>query len=471
MRVLGAEVGVALKVHIRTYGCQMNERDSEAVAALLQRSGYELTRDEDKADVVIVNTCSVRAKAEEKALGKLGLLAASRRERPGRIVGAMGCMVQRMGKGIPDKIRGLDFAVGTHRFSAIPEVLDAVRHAGGPIVDVGETQRAGDSLEDHLEGGVSAFVNILHGCNRRCTYCVVPAVRGMEWSRPAAEIVREVRALVASGVKEVTLLGQSVMSYGRAHAVWDERESSPRGFYEPLPRLLEALDGIEGLERIRFTSGHPSGCTEELARAMAELPSVCEHLHLPVQSGSDRVLEMMGREYTSDGYRAAVRRLRAAVPQLALTTDVIVGFPTETWDDFERTRAFMEEMGFDNAFIFKYSPRPGTRAAEWKDDVPASEKLRRNHMLLEDQDRRGLRINGALVGTTVEVLVEGVSLRDPARWCGRTRTNKIVVFEPRGWIHPGDRVRVNVERVMAQTLYASTVGSEVPEPAGRLAHV
>ena len=443
------------RIHIKTYGCQMNERDSEAVGALLSRHGFRLVPDEASADIILVNTCSVRGKAEDKALGKLRLVVASKVMSPGRRVGAMGCMVQRLGTQIVKRVRGLDFAVGTHRLSALPAVIEAVCAGHGPVVDTGDAETEVEALTGHAGGSLSAFVNILLGCDRRCAYCIVPTVRGHEWSRPADSVLNEIGALAGQGCREITLLGQSVMNYGRKNPVWPEGYRSPRGFTEPLPRLLEAVAGIRGLSRIRFTSGHPSGCSDELARAMAELPAVCNHLHLPVQSGSDAVLGRMRRGYTADGYLAAVRRLRAAVPALALTTDVIVGFPGETAEDFEATRRLMEEAQFDNAFIFKYSPREGTPAAEWPDDVTDDEKLRRNHVLLADQDRRGQRLNEACVGRVVEVLAEGPSLRNAARWAGRSGSNKIVIFDPRGGMQAGDIVRVAVERVGPQVLYGT----------------
>jgi tRNA-2-methylthio-N6-dimethylallyladenosine synthase len=452
----------ALTVHIKTYGCQMNERDSEALGVLLGQHGYRLAADEDAADVLIVNTCSVRGKAEDKASGKLGLMVAAKREHPGRIVGAVGCMVQRVGEEMLRRVRGLDFAVGTHRLSALPAVIDAVRAGRGPVVEAGERPDESNVLTGHEAGQVSAFVNILLGCDRHCAYCIVPAVRGREWNRPADGILRELSALAEAGMKEVTLLGQSVMSYGRANAVWPAGHVSPRGFQEPLPRLLEAASAIPGLARIRFTSGHPSGCTAELARAMAELAPVCDHLHMPAQSGSDRILKAMRRGYSAEDYLEAVRRLRAAVPTLALTTDVIVGFPGETGEDFEATRRLMEAARFDNAFIFKYSPREGTPAAALTDDVPAAEKLRRNHVLLKDQDRRGLEINMGLVGRKVTVLAEGPSLRNAARWAGRTTTNKIVVFEPRPATKAGGIVAARIEKAGPQTLYGAVVGENEP---------
>ncbi len=448
-----------MKICIITYGCQMNERDSERVAVFLCRRGFVLTRRESEADIIIVNTCSVRERAEHKALGKLRLLVASKKDCPDRIVGAVGCMVQRLGHDILRQVRGLDFAVGTYQLARVPDILDIVMTGRRPVIDIAETGGREDQ-DAHAAGQVKAYVSILCGCNRRCAYCVVPRVRGAEWSRPAADIIEEIKQLVRDGVKEVTLLGQSIMSYGRANQVWAAGYRSPRGFTEPLPRLLEALQEIPGLQRIRFTSSHPSGCTPELIRAMTELPSVCEHLHLPVQSGSDRILSRMYRGYSTADYRDAVRRLRAVLPGVAITTDIIVGFPDETLDDFEMTRAMITEIGFDNAFVFKYNPRPDTPAARWPDNVPEDEKLRRNHVLLDDQNRCCLALNQALVGREMEVLVEGKSRRNAARWTGRTRTNKIVLMETTPGVRRGDMIAVCINQAKIQTLYGSVKTNE-----------
>ena len=444
-----------MRFHIRTYGCQMNERDSESVSSLLPQHGYTPARDEHEADIVIVNTCSVRGKAEDKALGKLRLLVCSKDEHAGRTVGAIGCMAQRLKEEIFRRVPGLDFALGPQRLFRLPEILERVLAGHGPILDVEEGDGQVCDLSGHVRGAVSGFVNILFGCDRRCSYCVVPFVRGRERSRSASEILEEIRTMAGGGTREVTLLGQSVMSYGRRNPVWPTDSVSPRGFSEPLPRLLEAVSRIDGIYRIRFTSGHPSGCTPELAQAMVEVPAVCEHLHLPLQSGSDRVLKMMRRGYTVDEYRRAVDRIRKAVPCLAVSTDIIVGFPSETSADYEATVRLCDEIGFDNAFIFKYSPRPNTTAAEWVDDIPFEEKLRRNKALLVRQDERSLRINEGLNNSVQEVLVEGPSLRDPERWAGRTRTNKIVIFHPAEGIAAGDPVRVRIDRVRPQTLYGT----------------
>lgn len=439
---------------IHTYGCQMNVRESEAAARALLDAGLTQAPDEAAADVVIVNTCSVRGKAEDKALGKLGLLCASKRERPGRVVGVMGCMAQRMGGELFKRLPRLDFAIGTRCAERVAPAVEAALH-GGTTLALRDLHERPDAPSGHVPGGFSAFVTILLGCNRRCAYCIVPDVRGDEWSRPARDVLAEVWALAAQGVREVTLLGQSIMNYGLRTPAFDADDPpSPGGYTLPFPRLLEAVAAIPGIARIRFTSGHPAGVTDELVRLFRAEPKLCRHLHLPVQSGSDAVLARMRRGYTCAGYLAAVARLREAVPDLALTTDVIVGFPGETEADFQATRTLMEEARFDNAFIFKYSPRPGTLSATWEDDVPEAEKARRNQILLGDQDVRGAHLNQALVGTTQRVLAEGPSLRNKAKWSGRTSGNKIVVFDPPPGLRPGDFLDLAITRAAPQTLYA-----------------
>lgn len=435
----------------------MNVRDSESVEAMLLERGLERAELESDADIFIVNTCSVRGKAEDKALGKLGVMVKEKQNSTVKIIGVMGCMAQRLQDDVFKKVKGLDFAIGTYCFSKIYDVIEEVKSGYGPVLEVGENNDAENALTGHTAGASSAFVNILFGCNRRCSFCVVPHVRGRERSRTGASILSEVKCIAGDGIREVTLLGQSVMAYGKSGDVWLADYQSPRGYLEPLPRLLEAVSGIDGIKRVRFTSGHPCGCTDELVKSMAELPEVCEYMHIPLQSASDRILKLMRRGYTLEEYRAAVDKLRNAMPDIALSTDIIVGFPTESSDDFLATRQFMEEIRFDNAFIFKYSPRPGTSAAEMEDDVDAVEKLTRNKLLLDDQDRRSMIVNRGLVGSSVQVMAEGVSLRNTERWSGRTRTNKIVVFEPVDGMKEGDLVQVCIERAMAQTVYGRIV--------------
>ena len=446
-----------MKFHIKTYGCQMNERDSESLACLLERKGYTRADSEKGADIVVVNTCSVRGKAEEKALGKLGLLVSGKKKGERLAVGAIGCMVERIGADIFNKIPGLDFAGGTRRISDIPDIIREALNRGGQIIFTGESPEGiggSDELSGHREDKVSAFVNILPGCERFCSYCIVPSVRGREIGRQAAHVIAETRRLAESGVKEITLLGQSVLDYGRRNRVWPDGDSvSGAPFTEPFARLLKEVAAVPGIERVRFTSSHPSGCTVELAGVMADTREVCEHIHLPLQSGSDRILRMMRRGYSTGDYWRAVERLKKRMPDLAVTTDIIVGFPSETEKDFLETLEMMGKIAFDNAFIFKYSPRPGTRAAEWEDDVPAVVKMERNRILLQDQDARTLRINRSYVGKQVEVLVAGKSTRNVSRWSGRTRLNKIAVFEPVPEVAPGNLVNVGIDRITAQCLY------------------
>ena len=408
----------------------MNVRDSEAVEALLLAAGHEKAVGEADADLVIVNSCTVRQKAEEKAVGKAGYLCST-----GKVVGLMGCAVKRMGEQVFARLPKLDFAVGPRRFGLIPRLLERIAAGERRILEVGDDDvpLGLDAHPDIARAGTSAqfqsYVTVLLGCDNRCSYCIVPDVRGHEYSRPAREVIAEVRCLAERGVKEVCLLGQSVLRYGVRNRAWAEDEPNPHGYTEAFPRLLAALNEIPCLERIRFTSAHPKGCTDELVRVYRECPKVCRHLHLPVQSGSDRILAEMGRHYTRAEYLAAVRRLRVFDPEFAVTTDVIVGYPGETEADFEATRSLMEEAEFDNAFVFKYSPRPGTRSATLEDDVPTAEKERRNQVLLADQETRGLRRNEALVGTVREVMVEGPSKRNRARWSGRDSGNRIVVWD------------------------------------------
>ena len=439
-----------MKFLIHTYGCQMNVRDSEAVEALMVAAGHEIASSEEDAQLVIVNSCTVRQKAEEKAVGKAGNMIAA-----GKIVGLMGCAVKRMGEDVFKRLPKLDFAVGPRMFGMIPRIVASLGE-NRPRLFLGDGNSVPAGMDAHPPvrrsgtfAEVQSYVTVLLGCDNRCSYCIVPDVRGHEYSRPAREILAEVRCLAEGGVKEICLLGQSVLRYGARNEAWPG-ENVPAA--SAFVRLLRELDGIEGIERIRFTSAHPSGCTEELVSVYRDCPKVCRHLHLPVQPGSDRILKEMGRRYTREEYLAAVRRLRELDGEFALTTDVIVGYPGEREEDFEATRSLMEEAGFDNAFIFNYSPRPGTRSAALEDDVPKEEKERRDQVLLADQERRGQERNSRLVGSVREVMVEGPSKRNPQRWSGRDGGNRIVVWDRVGDERIGQLRKIRVVEAHPQTL-------------------
>ncbi len=366
------------KFFIKTYGCQMNERDSEQVAHSLLERGYEAVANESEADVVLLNTCSVRDMADQKALGKMGMMGQLAKRRPEVVFGFLGCMAQARGDALFSGLPHLDLVVGTQKFHRVADYVEELlekkrfRRMDDPRFSISDTAEEAGSQETIREQQLAprqatAFVSIMQGCNMHCTFCIVPRTRGAERSRTIDEIVREVRELVARGVKEVTLLGQIVNLYGRHEFPIVDGKS-------PFVQLLEAVHAVDGLERLRFTSPHPIGFREDLLRALAELPKLAEHVHLPLQSGSDRILKAMHRPYTAQKYETLVGRIRQAQPEVAITTDVIVGFPGEDEDDYARTRELVERLQFDNAFIFRYSTRAGTPAADSLDQIPESVK-------------------------------------------------------------------------------------------------
>jgi tRNA-2-methylthio-N6-dimethylallyladenosine synthase len=456
-------------VFIKTYGCQMNERDSEAVAAQLLAKGYSLAKSEAAADVVLLNTCSVRDLAEQKAMNKMKNLAGTaRKNRPDQILGYLGCMAQSRGQELIDKLPDVDLVLGTQKFHRAAEYLDELLSGRREkIVDVAAEARSEATIREHLLNGsaktsVSAFVSIMQGCNQHCTFCIVPATRGEERSRTIPDIVAECRELVARGVREITLLGQIVTSYGRREKSdeWQvardagdmplvTRHPSP---VTPFVQLLDAIHEIDGLERIRFTSPHPKGYGDDLVEAYARLPKLCENAHLPVQSGSDRILKLMHRGYTREKFLGIVEKLRRARPGIGITTDIIVGFPGETEEDFELTLSLCREVQFDNAYIFKYSPRRDTPAAEMLDQVPQKIREERNERLLSLVNEIAARKYDAFIGRQVEILVEGPSKKNTARYTGRTRCNRIVLFDGSAR-HQGQLMDLKIERTGSFTLY------------------
>ena len=465
-------------VFIKTYGCQMNERDSEAVAAQLVAKGYTLAASEHLADVVLLNTCSVRDNAEQTALGKMAaVIGDAKKNRPGQIFGFMGCMAQSRGKELIDRLPDVDLVLGTQKFHRAADYLDELL-AGKrqQIVDTAEEQGSEGTIKEHLLNGaakdkaVTAFVSIMQGCNQYCTFCIVPYTRGEERSRSIPDIVAECRLLVAQGVKEITLLGQIVTSYGKrssadqlngragsplpavSQMTADGADGVPRPTGSAFVQLIEAVHQIDGLERIRFTSPHPKGYGDDLVAAYARLPKLVESAHLPLQSGSDRVLKLMHRGYTRARYLEIIRKLRAARPGIGLTSDIIVGFPGETEEDFAQTLSLCREVEFDNAYLFKYSSRKDTPAAAMPDQLPESLIEERHARLLDLINEIGKRRYEAYVGKPVQILVEGPSKKNSARMTGRTRCNKIVVFDG-GERHRGQLMDVRITRVGSFTLY------------------
>ncbi|HWB60783.1 MAG TPA: tRNA (N6-isopentenyl adenosine(37)-C2)-methylthiotransferase MiaB [Chthoniobacteraceae bacterium] len=453
------------KVFIKTYGCQMNERDSEQVAQMLVARGYELTPREEEADVVLLNTCSVRDMAEQKAIGKMGMLGNLRKKKPELVFGFLGCMAQSRGAELVRDVAHVDLVVGTQKFHRVADHVDEIfrrkREARMDderfsIVDVGEETESQETIRDHVleERQATAFVSIMQGCNMHCTFCIVPYTRGGERSRRIGEIVAEVQGLAARGVKEVTLLGQIVNLYGRHEFPVVEGKS-------PFVQLIEAVHEVGGIERIRFTSPHPIGYKDDLIRAFTYLPKLVEHVHLPVQSGSDRILKAMHRTYTAAKYLKLAEKIRAARPGIAITTDIIVGFPGETEEDYRQTCELVRQVEFDNAFIFRYSKRRDTPAAEMDGQLEESVKEARNKDLLALVDEFAHRKNAELVGRNVEVLCEGPSKTNAERLSGRTRTNKIVVFGG-SERHIGQLFDVRVTRSSGFTLYGdpAIIGDE-----------
>ena len=433
----------------------MNERDSEAVAAQLMAKGYAVAPDEAQADVILLNTCSVRDAAEQKAINKMEtLIGQTRKRNPDTVLGFMGCMAQSRGAELVDQLPDVDLVLGTQKFHRAGEYLeDLLDGRRDKVVDTDEEQGSEGAIREHLLSAqseakaVTAFVSIMQGCNQFCTFCIVPYTRGRERCRSIEDIVAECRGLVENGVREVTLLGQIVNSYGK-------REIGVKDGKSAFVQLIESVHEIDGLERIRFTSPHPKGYGDDLVDAYVRLPKLMENAHLPVQSGSDRMLKLMHRGYTRERFLELVGKLRAAKPEMGVGTDIIVGFPGETEEDFEETLKLCREVEFDNAFLFKYSRRRDTPAAEMPDQLPEELIEERHARLLEAVDEIRVRKLNDYVGHRMEILVEGPSRRNAARLEGRTRCNKIVVFEG-GERFVGQVMDVEIESASPTTLYGN----------------
>ena len=409
------------KIFIETYGCQMNQLDSDLILSRMEAQGYAPTEVREEADVILFNTCSVREHAEERALSNAGLVRRLKKDRPDLVVGIVGCMAQNKQDRLFRQLPHVQLIVGPRHMGAIPRLVEEIRKSGQRRIAVADFD---DEFIDGAEAMQSrasrahAYVKAMEGCDLSCTFCIVPTTRGAEVSRPPERIVEEVRRLAAEGTVEITLLGQTVNSYGKGL-----KPSCDLG------GLLRRVSEVDGIRRIRFITSHPSFVRPSLVEALRDLPKVCKYLHIPVQSGSNRILKAMRRGYTVERYLEICDTLRAEVEGIEIASDFIVGFPGETAEDFDRTVALMERVRFQNSFVFKYSPRPGTDAASLADDVPEEEKKRRNQVLLDVQERLSLDHNRRLIGRRMEILVEGPSKRDPKRQTGRTDTHQIVNFE------------------------------------------
>ena len=410
---------MARRVYIETFGCQMNEVDSARMMALLGKAEYRPADSLSDADLVLLNTCSIREKADQKIYSALGHLRRWKRGREGRLVAVGGCLAQQEGPALRERAPHVDIVFGTHSIARLPDLLRLAEGCGAPVsVDLSGDTSHWEVLPYLADGAASAMVTVMQGCDNFCAYCIVPHVRGREISRPSAEIVGEVRELTERGVCEVVLLGQNVNSYGNK-----EGEI-------PFPELLRRISRVRGIRRIRFLTSHPRDLDRETIGLFSEIDTLCPHIHLPIQAGSERILASMGRGYTRKEYLGKIRDLRMAMPGIAFSSDFIVGFPGETEEDFQDTLSVMEEVRYDSSFSFRFSPRRGTRAAEMSGSVAPEEASERLHRLQALQDRHTRDRLAACVGKAMEVLVEGKSAKDPSRLCGRTPCNKTVNFSP-----------------------------------------
>jgi len=429
-------------VFIETYGCQMNVSDSELIAGVLAARGYRAVESPELADVILLNTCAIREHAEARVAQRVRQLISSRRGKDRRVrIGLAGCMAQHHRERLLDVVPGLDFIVGPDAYRRLPDLLEA----DSPVADVRlDRAEVYDDLTPARGRGVRAWLTIMRGCNRFCTFCVVPYVRGRERSLPATVLLDESRRIASDGYKEIVLLGQTVNAY--------------RDGDTDFGALLRLIAAVPGIERIRFTSPHPADMTDSAIEAMRDCEKICPYLHLPLQSGSDRMLREMDRGHTIKQYLDLVDRLRGVIPDLALSTDIIVGYPGETDDDFEQTSRIMANVGYDHAFLFKYSRREGTRAYRLEETVSANEKTRRLERLIAEQEERAARLHRSLVGHRTAVLVEAPARRQPDWMSGKNPQFKTVVFFPTS-ARPGDIVEVSIESTTSHTLKGRQLGT------------
>lgn len=430
-------------VYLQTYGCQMNENDSEKLAGMLMEMGYIMSGKQEDSELIIYNTCCIRENAELKVYGHLGALKKLKRQRPDLKIAVCGCMMQQpeVVEHIGSKYRQVDIVFGTHNLHRFPELLHRALESDENIIDISDSEgRIAEGLPIERKEGVKAWVTVMYGCNNYCSYCIVPYVRGRERSRTVQDIVDEAAMLGRQGFREITLLGQNVNSYGK------DLEDA-----ESFAKLLRRLDKLEGIERVRFMTSHPKDLSDELIDAIRDCGKVCNHLHLPIQSGSSRILEKMNRKYDREHYLGLVQKLRNSIPDISLSTDIIVGFPGETDEDFEQTLDLLERVRFDFAYTFIYSRRTGTPAAKSNEQIDEETKKRRFERLVAVQNRISREINDQLLGSTAEVLVEGLSRNSISSCTGRTDTNKVVNFKG-GSNLTGRLVKVKIDKVQTWSL-------------------
>ena len=427
------------RVYIETYGCQMNVADTEIVKGILSRSGYSFTESAELADVILINTCAIREHAEERIYGRLGAFRTMKKHNPDLVVGILGCMAERLRKQLIEEEQVVDLVAGPDEYRRLPELIDtALVGEKGIAVRLSKTETY-DDIEPYREDGISAWIAVMRGCDKFCTFCVVPFTRGRERSRPLMSIVDEVKELTRRGFKEVNLLGQNVNSY---------RD----GEYD-FADLLAAVAKVDPTMRVRFITSHPQDFSDKLIHTIAEYENICNYIHLPIQSGSNRILELMNRTYTVEHYLERVETARKIIPGVSFSTDIIAGFPTETEEDHQMTLEILRKVRFDGAFMFKYSPRERTKAFEMGDDIPDEVKTQRLNEIIELQQKISYEINQDLVGKVVEVLIEGFSKKSKDFYMGRTDTNKIVIL-PKEDLEIGDYCVAKIIRANSATLFA-----------------
>ncbi|MBI5660838.1 MULTISPECIES: tRNA (N6-isopentenyl adenosine(37)-C2)-methylthiotransferase MiaB [Ignavibacterium] len=426
-------------VYIETYGCQMNFADTEIVLGVLKKQGYTVAQNPEDADIILLNTCSIRDNAEQRIYGRLGNLKNLKTKKPELVLGILGCMAERLRKDLIEEKKIVDVVVGPDEYRRLPEYIDIAFNGDKGIgVKLSRTETY-DDIEPYREDGLSAWISVMRGCDKFCTFCVVPFTRGRERSRSLTSIVKEIEDLSARGFKEVTLLGQNVNSYR------DEEND--------FADLLAAAAKVDPSMRIRFTTSHPQDLSDKLLYTIAEHHNICNYIHLPVQSGSNRILELMNRTYTIEHYLNLIEKAKKIIPGVSFSTDIIAGFPTETWEDHLATLDVMRQVRYDGAYMFKYSPREGTKAYKMDDDVPEEVKTKRLQEIIDLQQQISYEINQSLIGKEEIVLVEGFSRKSDEFLSGRTDTNKVTIIPAQPDIKPGDYVRVRINKATSATLF------------------